>query len=55
MEPGPIPTFQPRLKVLNRRQALAIHTAALEILEKTGIKMEHSECLDMLAGAGGRG
>jgi trimethylamine--corrinoid protein Co-methyltransferase len=54
MEPGPIPTFQPRLRVLNRRQALAIHTAALEILEKTGIKMEHSESLDMLAGAGGR-
>lgn len=54
MEPGPIPTFQPRLKVLNRRQALAIHTAALEILEKTGIKMEHTECLDMLAAAGGR-
>ena len=54
MELGPIPTLQPRLKVLNRRQALAIHTAALEILEKIGIKMEHAECLDMLAGAGGR-
>jgi trimethylamine--corrinoid protein Co-methyltransferase len=53
MEPGPIPTFKPRLKVLNRRQALAIHTAALEILEKIGIKMEHAESLEMLAGAGG--
>ena len=53
MELGPIPTFQPRLKVLNRRQALAIHTAALEILEKICIKMEHAESLDMLAGAGG--
>jgi hypothetical protein len=30
-----VPTFQPRLKVLNREQAMAIHTAALEILEKT--------------------
>ncbi|MCJ7539184.1 MAG: trimethylamine methyltransferase family protein, partial [Desulfobacterales bacterium] len=53
MELGPIPTFQPRLKVLNRRQALAIHTAALEILEKIGIKMEHAECLEMLEAAGG--
>jgi trimethylamine---corrinoid protein Co-methyltransferase len=54
MESVATPTFQPRLKVLNRQQALAIHTAALEILEKIGVKMEHAECLDMLAGAGGR-
>lgn len=54
MESVATPTFQPRLKVLNRQQALAIHTAALEILEKIGVKMEHAQCLDMLAGAGGR-
>lgn len=53
METGPIPVFQPRLKVLDRKQALAIHTAALEILEKIGVKMEHPECLEMLEGAGG--
>ena len=47
-----IPTFQPRLKVLNREQALAIHTAALEILEKIGFKMEHRGALEMLTGAG---
>jgi trimethylamine--corrinoid protein Co-methyltransferase len=47
-----IPTFRPRLKVLSREQALAIHTAALEILEKLGIKMEHPGALQMLAGAG---
>lgn len=47
-----IPTFQPRLKVLNREQALAIHAAALEILEKTGFKMEHPGALEMLADAG---
>ncbi len=52
MKPIEIPTFQPRLKVLNREQALAIHTAALEILEKTGFKMEHPGALEMLAGAG---
>ena len=49
-----IPNLQPRLKVLNREQALAIHTAALEILEKIGIKMEHPGALEMLADAGGR-
>ena len=49
-----IPTFQPRLKVLNREQALAIHTAALEIIEKTGFKMEHSGALEMLSDAGCR-
>jgi len=47
-----IPTFQPRLKVLNREQALAIHTAALEILEKIGFKMEHRGALEMLTDAG---
>ncbi len=52
MKPMEIPTFQPRLKVLNREQALAIHTAALEILEKTGFKMEHPGALKMLADAG---
>ena len=51
MEP---PTFQPRLKVLNRDQALAIHAAALEILEKTGFRMEHPGALEMLADAGGK-
>ncbi|MCH8865169.1 MAG: trimethylamine methyltransferase family protein [Chloroflexi bacterium] len=48
------PTFQPRLKVLNREQALAIHAAALKILEKTGFKMEHPGALKMLAAAGGK-
>ena len=37
MSPLEIPTLQPRLKALNREQALAIHTAALEILEKERI------------------
>jgi len=47
-----IPTFQPRLRVLNREQALAIHTAALEILQKIGFRMEHPGALEMLAAAG---
>jgi trimethylamine--corrinoid protein Co-methyltransferase len=46
------PVFQPRLKVLSRGQALAVHNAALEILGKTGFKMEHKGALEMLTGAG---
>lgn len=52
MKPLDIPTFLPRLKVLNRDQVLAIHTAALEILEKTGFKMEHAGAREMLGDAG---
>ena len=52
MKQPAIPTFQPRMKVLNTEQARAIHQAALEILEKNGIKMEHPGVLEMLADAG---
>jgi len=54
MKPLEIPTFQPRLKVLNRDQTLAIHASALEILDKTGFKMEHPGAREMLADAGCR-
>ncbi|MGD9382908.1 MAG: trimethylamine methyltransferase family protein, partial [Desulfobacterales bacterium] len=52
MKPLEIPTFQPRLKVLNRDQALAIHASALEILDKTGFRMEHPGAREMLVDAG---
>ena len=54
MRPMKIPTFRPRLQVLNNEQVLAIHTAALEILEKTGFRMEHRGALEMLIDAGCR-
>jgi trimethylamine---corrinoid protein Co-methyltransferase len=54
MQSLPIDTFKPRLKVLNRPQALAIHTAALEILEKTGIKMENERARQLLVEAGAK-
>lgn len=54
MKPSEPSTFQPRLKVLNREQALAIHKAALDILENTGFNMEHRGALEMLAGAGAK-
>ncbi len=49
-----IETFRPRLKVLNREQARAIHKAALDILERTGFKMDHPHALERLTGAGCR-
>ena len=52
MKPIDVPTFQPRLKVLDRPQALAIHTAALQILQTTGFRMEHPGALKMLVDAG---
>ena len=52
MKPKEIPTLQPRLRVFNHEQVLAIHAAALEILEKVGFKMEHADALEMLTDAG---
>jgi trimethylamine--corrinoid protein Co-methyltransferase len=44
--------FRPRMKVLERSQAWAIHEAALEILEKVGFRMEHPGVVKMLGEAG---
>jgi len=52
MQPEEIPTLQPQLRVLNREQVLAIHTAALEILDKVGFKMEHAGAFEMLTDVG---
>jgi trimethylamine--corrinoid protein Co-methyltransferase len=54
MQSFPIPTFRPRLKVLGSKQARAIHAAALEILEETGIKMENDRARKMLIAAGAK-
>jgi len=43
-----IPVLQPYMKVINRQQALAIHSAALEVLEMIGVKMDHREVRRML-------
>jgi len=47
-----VPTFRPRLKVLNKEQVDAIHASALEILATMGVKMEHPGALAMLKDAG---
>lgn len=44
--------FRPRLQVLGRDQAWAIHGAALEILGKVGFWMEHAGARAMLGDAG---
>ncbi|MCA1795606.1 MAG: trimethylamine methyltransferase family protein, partial [Desulfobacteraceae bacterium] len=43
-----VETFQPRLKVFNKKQAMAIHDAALKIIATTGFRMEHEGVLEML-------
>lgn len=52
MKPLPVPTFQPRMRVLGRDQALAIHHAALDILRTTGVLLEHEESMRLLRDAG---
>ncbi|MDY6917618.1 MAG: trimethylamine methyltransferase family protein [Chloroflexota bacterium] len=52
MKPIEITTLQPRLRALNADQAWAIHHAALEILERTGFRMEHPGAVEMLSSAG---
>lgn len=49
-----INTFHPRMRVLNKKQAQAIHQAALEILERTGFRMENEIARKMLLDAGCR-
>lgn len=49
-----VETFHPRLRVLNKKQAMAIHDAALEILSTTGFRMEHDGVLEMLLDHGCR-
>lgn len=47
-----LPLFRPRLQVLGRDQAWAIHGAALEILGKVGFWMGHAGARAMLGDAG---
>jgi len=42
----------PHLKVLNDNQLLRIHSATMEVLEKTGIIVKHPEAIELLKEAG---
>lgn len=44
--------FTPTMKILNEDQLSAIHTAALDVLEKTGVIIKHPKALELLDGAG---
>ena len=44
--------FKPQMKVLSPEQIREIHWASLEILERTGIVMNHPKALAALSGAG---
>ena len=46
--------FTPRLMILNENQIDRFHYAALEILERLGVRMTHPRGLEVLAGAGCR-
>lgn len=46
--------FQPKLHVLNQSQIEQIHLATLEVLERTGIQMNHPGAVEILHGAGAR-
>lgn len=46
------PHFTPNMQILNDQQLADIHSAALEVLEKTGVVITHPKGLEILAGAG---
>ena len=50
----PVPTLQPMIRVLSDEQVLAIHSATLEILERTGIEMQDAQGRQLLLDAGAR-
>jgi trimethylamine---corrinoid protein Co-methyltransferase len=46
--------FKPKLKVVSDDQIARIHTATLEVLERTGFKITHPRALEILAAGGAR-
>ncbi|GAB4262747.1 MAG: glycine betaine--corrinoid protein methyltransferase [Deferrisomatales bacterium] len=46
--------YRPRLRVLTETQVEQIHSATLEVLERTGVTLTHPRGREILAGAGAR-
>jgi trimethylamine--corrinoid protein Co-methyltransferase len=44
--------FKPRLQVVNDDQIAQLHTATLDVLQRTGVKITHPKAMEVLAGAG---
>ncbi len=49
-----MPTYRLRTTALDEEGCAAVHAATLEILEKTGVEVQHGGALELLAGAGAR-
>jgi trimethylamine--corrinoid protein Co-methyltransferase len=47
-----INAFKPRLRILDDEQVRRIHSATLEVLERTGVEITHPQALELLHGAG---
>lgn len=46
--------FRPTARIINRDQQQRIHRAALEVLERTGVRMTHTRAREILAGHGAK-
>ncbi len=46
--------FKPRIQVINQDQIDQIHSATLDVLERTGVDIPHPKALEMLSGHGAR-
>ena len=49
-----MPAYRLRTTALDEEGCAAVHAATLEILEKTGVEVQHEGALELLAGAGAR-
>ena len=54
MKPESTTLITPRLQVLSEDQKETIFLSVLEILEQTGVRVDHDEGLELLSGAGAR-
>lgn len=54
MKPGATTLITPRLQVLSEDQKESLFLSVLEILEQTGVRVDHGEGLELLSGAGAR-
>mgnify|MGYP001812459626 CR=1 FL=1 len=54
MKPGATALITPRLQVLSEDQRETLFLGVLDILEGTGIRVDHDEGLELLSGAGAR-
>ena len=54
MKPGSTTLLTPRLQVLSEDQKETLFLSALEVLKRTGVRVDHDEGLELLSSAGAR-